>query len=479
MTKLQRFTTSFPAISLTGRTSDSAPALSSPARHFWRDECPRRLKSSFLSIAFPLMASFATPCGAQPQAFNYNEAEVPNYLLPDPLTAGDGSVVKTAEQWNESRRAEVLELFEEHVYGRRPGRPEGMVFDVTSTDTNALDGLAIRKEVSIYFEGRQMPYAVHLLLYLPKNRSGPRPVFINYNFNGNHSIHSDPGITLSKAWMRKNDAGNIAHRATEESRGKSSRRWPVELMLERGYALATAYYGDLEPDHREGWKDGIRSYYKSDERGNTLPLDEWSAISAWSWGLSRIVDYLETDKQIDASKIAVLGHSRLGKAALWAGAKDERFAITISNDSGCGGAALSRRAFGETVEQINTSFPHWFNSKFKSYNGNENALPVDQHELIALMAPRPVYVASAEDDLWADPNGEFLAAKAAGVVYELFGKTGVGVGKQPAVNRPVGDYVGYHIRTGEHDVTEYDWIQYLNFADRHFGRLILPQEAAR
>jgi len=390
------------------------------------------------------------------------------------LVAGDGSAVRTAEQWTRTRRAEVLELFEEHVYGRRPGRPGGMVFDMTSTDTNALDGLAIRKEVTIYFEGRQEPYAVHLLLYLPKNKSGPFPVFLGYNFRGNQSIHPDPGITMSEAWMRRRDDGNTEKGSVEESRGNRSSRWPVELILGRGYALATAYYGDLEPDRNDGWKDGIRSFYKTDERGNTLAVDEWGAISAWSWGLSRIVDCLETDPQIDASKIAVFGHSRLGKTALWAGAMDERIAITISNNSGCGGAALSRRAFGETVEQINTSFPHWFNGRFKSYNGNEGTLPVDQHELIALMAPRPVYVASAEDDLWADPNGEFLAAQAAGVVYELFGKTGVGISKQPAVNCPVGDYVGYHVRTGKHDVTEYDWMQYLDFADRHFAEGIRP-----
>jgi len=418
------------------------------------------------------MTVFASQCDAQPNGINYNEAEVPEYFLPDPLTANNGSVVKTAEQWNKARRAEVLELFEEHVYGRRPGRPDGMVFDVTSTDTNALDGLAIREQVSIQFEGRQVPYALHLLVYLPKSNRGPSPVFLGYNFNGNHSIHPDPGITLSRAWMRTSDNGNVDHRATEESRGKSSSRWPVELILKHGYALATAYYGDLEPDHKDGWKDGIRSYYKTDEHGSPLAVDDWGAISAWSWGLSRIVDYLETDKQIDASKIVLLGHSRLGKTALWAGAKDERFAITISNDSGCGGAALSRRAFGETVERINTDFPHWFNGRFKSYNGNEGALPVDQHELIALMAPRPVYVASAEGDLWADPNGEFLAVKAAGVVYELFGKTGVGVLEQAAVDRPVGDYVGYHVRTGKHDITEYDWLQYLKFADRHFGGII-------
>jgi hypothetical protein len=399
---------------------------------------------------------------------NYDESRVPEYALPDPLRQENGQQVKTVEVWRDQRRPELLRLFETHVYGRTPGATKRMEFKVRSVDPTALEGKATRKEVTITFKGLAGERDLDLLIYLPNGRSGAVPAFLGLNFRGNHTIHDDPGITVSRD--STNAESGAANRGAAAARGSSGGRWPVEMILARGYALVTAYYGDLEPDRADGWRWGVRMLFDPNPGNPEYPADAWGAIGAWAWGLSRAMDYLATDQAIDRDRVALLGHSRLGKTALWAGAQDERFKIVISNNSGCGGAALSRRQFGETVGRINQAFPHWFNARFKEYGGRENRLPVDQHQLIALMAPRPVYVASAAEDLWADPKGEFLSALAAEPVYRLFGHAGVGVDVLPPVDQPVGDYVGYHIRTGKHDVTAYDWEQYLDFADRHFRK---------
>lgn len=399
---------------------------------------------------------------------NYDERKVPRYTLPDPLTLENGGKVENPDDWLGRRRPEILSLFEEHVYGRAPSAKPEIKFETESSDEKALGGKAARREISIKLSRNNKKHCIRLLLYIP-GKTRPAPVFLGLNFWGNHSVCRDPGIKLPDGWFRGNGEGIVNNRATESSRGASEDRWQVEKIIDSGFALATLYYGDLEPDHPQGWKEGIRAFLHPEGKNAEFAPSDWGAVGAWAWGLSRAMDYLEEDKDTDHAKTAVMGHSRLGKASLWAGARDERFRIVISNNSGCGGAALSRRRFGETLYHINTLAPHWFCGNFKNYNGKEDSLPADQHQLIALIAPRPVYIASAEEDLWADPKGEFLAAKNAEPAYRLFDKPGPGAEEMPAVNTPVGDFIGYHIREGKHGVTAFDREQYIRFAKRHFS----------
>ena len=407
----------------------------------------------------------AGPATAQPADANYEEAKVPVYTLPDPLRFVDGTPVRDARGWTDRRRAEVVRLFETHVYGRSPAPPTAMRSVVLEADQRALGGLATRRQVRVLLDGTEAGPAFEMLLYVPNAAPRPVPTFLGLNFGGNHSVHPDPAIRLSTAWMREGP-GVVAHRATDAGRGAAAASWPIERILDRGYALATVYYGDLEPDRADGWKDGVRSRLGPGATGRFGP-DDWGAIGAWAWGLGRALDVLARDSDVDGSRVAVIGHSRLGKTALWAGASDERFAMVVSNDSGEGGAALARRRFGETTDVITRVFPHWFCARYREYAGREGALPVDQHLLLALVAPRPLYVASATEDLWADPRGEFLAAKAAEPVYRLLGRDGLGVEDLPVPDRPVGKTIGYHLRRGSHALVAYDWEQYLDFADRH------------
>ena len=395
---------------------------------------------------------------------NYDEAKVPGYTLPDLLTFADGQPVAQASDWP-ARRAEILELFETEVYGKTPEIQLPMEVEAFAEVLNAQDGTIVQQQVILRF-GEASP-EVNLLIYRPKAATQPVPAFLGLNFNGNHTVRADPGICITEAWMRNNaDLGVSDNRASEQGRGGQADRWAIETILNRGYALATIYYGDIDPDFDDGFQNGVHPLFNDLDREKRA-ADAWGSIGTWAWGLSCALDYLETDSNIDASKVAVMGHSRLGKTSLWAGAQDPRFALVISNNSGCGGAALSRRRFGETVGRINRSFPHWFCHNFNQYNGKEDQLPVDQHQLIALIAPRPVYVASAVEDLWADPKGEFLAAKHADSVYRLLGTDGLPADQMPDLDQAVMGQIGYHVRSGGHNVTLYDWERYLDFADRH------------
>ncbi len=404
---------------------------------------------------------------AQPEP-NYNEEAIEPYVLPELLTLSNGEKIHTAEDWELKRRPEILDFYKNEVYGYHPETIlQRTSVKVVEESDSALNGHAIRKQIAIIYESNGIQLTINVLIYLPNDVTFP-PVFVGYNFYGNQSVINDPNIVLTDSWVQNNaDSSITEHRVTEDSRGKRSHRWPIEKIIGEGFGIATIYYGDVDPD-RNDFTDGIHPFFYED--GQEKPSNhEWGSISAWAWGLSTVLDFLKADELLHDSSFILFGHSRLGKTSLWAGALDTRFDMVISNDSGCGGAAIFRRKYGETAAIINQSFPHWFNKNFKKYSHNENALPVDQHMLIALIAPRPVYIASAEDDRWADPKGEYLGGYYASPVYELYGKTGLTNSVMPATNEPIHHTIGYHIRTGGHDVTEYDWEQFISFARKHLN----------
>jgi hypothetical protein len=373
----------------------------------------------------------------QPLAPNFDEAAVPAYVLPDPLRLADGGAVRDAGSWTERRRPELLELFRRHVYGRAPGARGRTAWRCVESE-RALGGAATRKLVEVEIHGTRagaapLCFRVHVLA--PKDRARPAPVLLLLNNRGPES--ADP------------------------TRETASGFWPAELLVARGYAAAVFHLGDVSPDERDARTRGVHALFEAAE-----DPDGWGTLAAWAFGASRVLDAFSADADLDGSRVALVGHSRAGKAALWCAAEDTRFAMVFANESGCGGAALSRRRFGETVAHVNALFPHWFCRGFAAYGGREDALPVDQHELVALLAPRPVYVASAQQDLWADPKGEFLSLVHAGPVYALFGRRGLGASELPAVGVPLrGDGLGYHLRPGGHDLTRYDWERFLDFAD--------------
>ncbi|GAB3753394.1 glucuronyl esterase domain-containing protein [Spirosoma pomorum] len=391
--------------------------------------------------------------------------------LPDPLVRSNGQRVTTAREWQRERRPELIELFTSQVYGRSPGKPAGMTFQVFDTDATALGGKATRKQVAIYINGKPNGPRIDVLLYIPNRARGPVPAIVGLNFWGNQSISTDPGIRVATNYLEKSKNNPYVdldcvtdNRATEACRGINARQWPLDSILDHGYALVTAYREDIASDvPATRFSTGVHTAYPNWQK----QPDNFGTIAAWAWGLSRIMDYLQTDRAIDTHRVALFGWSRLGKAALWAGATDERFAAVLSNESGSGGAKLFRRGQGESIRRLCTVFPHWYSTNFRQYMDKDTLLPFDQHEVIALLAPRPVYIASAEQDQGADPLGEFESAKAASAVYRLFGRDGLPTATLPPLNTTVQGTIGYHIRTGGHDVTNLDWRYFLQFLDTH------------
>lgn len=404
----------------------------------------------FLTAAAVAFLLAAPDLSAQEFKTIYEESEVPAYELPDPLVFNNGKKVRNRRQWKRKRRAEILEIFSQEMYGHVPARPEGLHFK-TLSEEKVYDGLGIRKVVRIYLDAAEQHW-FDALIHLPAGARKPVPMFAGLNFKGNDA-------TLDE---------------------RSSARWPYEQILKGGFGVATAWRDSVEPDGKQfvvpdedaDWfcrDGGVRAWYNQG--------GDWGAISSWAWGLSRILDYLETDPAVDARHVVVFGHSRLGKTSLWAGANDPRFALVISNCSGCCGAAISRRVFGENFAVIDHVFPHWFTREFDKYSNHEEQFPADQHWLASLAAPRPLYIVSAQLDGWADPRGEWLCAKSVGPVYRLFRKPGLSFDEMPtlaedaAPESVVCDNAGtvaYHIRNGKHDIIAPDWEQYIAFARRHF-----------
>lgn len=361
--------------------------------------------------------------------------------LPDPLVFASGQPVRTPQEWREKRRPELLELFRTHIYGRVPvRRPASLRFEVKGVTPGMMDGKATRKQIVINYEGPGGKGSMNLLLFVPSGARKPVPAFLLISNRGPENF--DP------------------------ARETKSPFWPAEEIIARGYAAAVFHVADVDPDKHDGFKNGVHGLFDR-KRAD----DSWGTIAAWAWGASRAMDYLETDTDIDARRVAAVGHSRGGKTSLWCGAEDERFALVVSNNSGSTGAAIARGKKGESIARINSAFPHWFNENYKKYGGRENELPVDQHELIALIAPRLVYVTSATEDTWADPESEFLACVKAGPVFTLLGGTGVGATTLPPPESPLQTgTIGYHLRTGKHGLGLYDWSRFMDFADRHWKR---------
>lgn len=400
-----------------------------------------------------------------PWKVNYDESRMPAYTLPELLRCEDGAMVTDAATWQSRRRPELLRMFKDVMYGELPPLPDHVRYELLSEKKDAREGKAIRREVRIHFEMKNgRTHFMDLLYYIPANAKAPVPLFAGLTFIGNHVVTKEGDIRITGT------AGDDGEAKISRERGLQERRFPIDAILERGYALAVVSYHDIFPDRETGWANSIYKLFFTDDELKKRPAG-YSSISAWAWGISRILDYLETVPEIDASKAAVFGHSRLGKSSLWAGANDERFKLVCVNDSGCGGAALSRRLYGETLFSMyhkDHLGKWWFTDTLEEKAEHPELLPLDQHELIALIAPRAIAVHSATEDQWADPKGEYLSAYYAGPVFELFGKTPLTSEIPPEPEHAVGTDVSYYYRIGKHDLLLSDWEHYLDMADRLF-----------
>ncbi len=393
---------------------------------------------------------------------NYDESKVGTYTLPDPLKLNNGKPVRDARTWTEKRRPEIVEMFETQQYGRAPGRPQDESFDLVDKGTPALDGKAVRKQVTINLSKDPTAPKIHLLVYLPAAAKKPVPMLLSISFSAASSAVDDPGVIPGEIWDPKTNTKIPA------SQGRSFGKIPVTTFLDAGIGVATFYYGDIDPDYLNGFSNGIRAKYLKPGQTDRAP-DDWGSISAWAWGMSRVEDYFESDKSIDAKRVAIHGVSRLGKTVMWAGAHDQRFAAVIASCSGEGGAALSNRDYGETIAHLvePTRYPYQFAANYAKYAGFPDKAPFDANMLVALVAPRPLLLQTGNSDYWSDPKGEFLAAVAAGPVYKLLGKDPLDTDVWPAAKQSIFHDLAYYMHDGGHGMVPTDWDIYIQFLKMH------------
>jgi hypothetical protein len=374
---------------------------------------------------------------------NYDETKVPPYTLPDPLVLANGQRVRDARTWERQRRPEIMKLYETEIFGRVPATAPKVTWRVTATEPAAREGTVSIKRVTGNIGTAADAPVIPLTLYTPAKSKERVPVILVVNFGG--------GAAPAPAAAAPSGEPPVA-----------------KDILDRGWGYATIAYQDIQPDRRTSLDEGVIA--RSRAPGQAPAPDDWGAIGAWAWGVSRAIDYLESDPSVNPKRIAVEGHSRIGKTALWASANDPRIAAVFSSCAGEMGSALSRRDWGETVDDMAQNFPWWFSASFQKWAGRWTEMPVDAHMLIALSAPRPVFLTGGTADQWADPVGEYLAAVAAGPVYRLLGKNDLGVATaQPPLDTPVtrGD-IGWHYHTGPHAATPADWKAFLIFLDKYF-----------
>jgi hypothetical protein len=412
-----------------------------------------------VSLAMLLVTSAGAAKPPLPHQFP-SQPEFPNVLQ-----MLDGDRIATPEEWTARRRPELSDLFQHYMYGKLPAKPHGVSAEELFRDDAALDGTAIMREIELTVGGPGAP-KLRLLLITPRDVT-VAPCFLGLNFAGNHTVTDDTRVRLPRTWLPSSYPGVVDNRATEAGRNGRADRWPIRDIIRRGYALATIHLGDIQPD-RPGAREGFRATLPE----SSGPGDPTAAgtLMWWAWGLHRGVDYLATDKTINPRRIAVVGHSRLGKTALVAAAFDERIALAVANQAGCGGSAPSRtdQPRAERIDLLNAVRPHWFCDYFKAFGADPARLPFDQHALVALCAPRPVLFTAAEGDPNANPSGQFDVLRAATAAYELLGVEGLSKdATMPAADDPlIASRLGYWIRAGKHDMTAADWKVYMDFADK-------------